>query len=154
MKDFKFEQHTKEEDAINLLKHQHKRLAKQQVLFAAIFLVSLVLLIVFIVSRSVYAYFDGYIALDPNQIRAPSDIYILRAYKNVGDSVQEGDTLYSYVILNHIEALVNVNTEPPFVTRANNMKTEADLARQQIPVLRAQLQQLELQLKSERNDIY
>ena len=154
MKDFKYEQNTKEADALNLLKHQHKRLAKQQVLFAAIFLVSLVLLIVFIVSRSVYAYFDGYIALEPNEIRASDDVYILRVYRNAGDSVQNGDTLFSYVILNHIDALVNINSEPPFVARANNMKTQADLARQQIPVLRAQLQQLELQLKSERNDIY
>lgn len=154
MKDFKYEQNTKEADALNLLKHQHKRLAKQQVLFAAIFLVSLILIVVYVLSRSVYAYYDGYIALEPNEIRASDDVYILRVYRNAGDSVQNGDTLFSYVILNHIDALVNINSEPPFVARANNMKTQADLARQQIPVLRAQLQQLELQLKSERNDIY
>lgn len=154
MKDFKFEQSTTEQDALALLKKQTRRLAKQQVVFASVFLVALIFLILYVVSRSVYTYYDGYIALDKNNIRAAEDIYILDMRASVGDSVQRGDTLFSYVIINHIGDLNNVNTEPPFVQRANDMKTQAMLARQEIPVLREQLRQLQKQLYSERNDIF
>ena len=63
MKDFKFEQSTTEQDALALLKKQTRRLAKQQVVFASVFLVALIFLILYVVSRSVYTYYDGYIAL-------------------------------------------------------------------------------------------
>ena len=154
MKDFKFEQDAQEKDALQLLKHQHKKLAKQQVVFAAVFLTGLIFLILYIVSRSVYTFYDGYISLDKNDIRAVEDIYILDMKASVGDSVQKGDTLFSYVIIDHLGDLNNINTEPPFVQRANDMKTQAMLARQSIPVLKEQLRQLQLQLKSERNDIF
>jgi hypothetical protein len=154
MKDFKFEKSSEEQDALLLLKHQHKKLAKQQVIFAAVFLTGLIFLILYIVSRSVYTYYDGYISLDKNDIRAVEDIYILNMQANVGDSVQKGDTLFSYVIIDHLGDLNNISTEPPFMQRANDMKTQAMLARQEIPVLKEQLRQLQLQLKSERNDIF
>ena len=154
MKDFKFEQDAQEKDALQLLKHQHKKLAKQQVVFAAVFLTGLIFLILYIVSRSVYTFYDGYISLDKNDIRAVEDIYILDMKASVGDSVQKGDTLFSYVIIDHLGDLNNINNEPPFVQRANDMKTQAMLARQSIPVLKEQLRQLQLQLKSERNDIF
>lgn len=154
MKEFKFEQHTEEKDALFLLKQQKKKLAKQQVIFAAAFIVALIFLIFYAVSRSVYTYYDGYISLDKNTIRAAQDIYILKMKANVGDSVQKGDTLFSYVIINHIGELNNIGNEPVYVQRANDMKTQAMLARQEIPVLREQLRQLQLQLHSERNDIF
>lgn len=154
MKDFKFEQNSEEKDALYLLKQQKKKLAKQQVIFAAAFLVALILLILYAISRSVYTYYDGYISLDKNNIRAAEDIYILNMKANVGDSVQKGDTLFSYVIINHLGDLNNVSNEPTFVQRANDMKTQAMLARQEIPVLREQLRQLQKQLESERNDIF
>ena len=154
MKDFKFEQNSEEKDALLLLKNQHKKLAKQQVIFAAVFLTGLILLILYVVSRSVYTFYDGYISLDKNDIRAVEDIYILNMKANVGDSVHKGDTIFSYVIISHLGDLNNINTEPPFVQRANDMKTQAMLARQEIPVLQEQLRQLQLQLKSERNDIF
>lgn len=154
MKEFKFEQHTEEQDALFLLKQQKKKLAKQQVIFAAAFIVALIFLIFYAVSRSVYTYYDGYISLDKNTIRAAQDIYILKMKANVGDSVQKGDTLFSYVIINHIGELNNIGNEPVYVQRANDMKTQAMLARQEIPVLREQLRQLQLQLHSERNDIF
>ena len=45
MKEFKFEQHTEEKDALFLLKQHKKKLAKQQIIFAAAFIVALIFLI-------------------------------------------------------------------------------------------------------------
>lgn len=155
MNNFQFEKSDhKTDDALDLLHAQKKKLAKQQIIFAAIFIVVMILLGLYIISRVIFVYYDGYIKLDTNNIRAIDDMYIMEMKANVGDSVQAGDTLYSYVLLSQV---INQNyfaNEPTYITRTNDMRMQGRLAQQHLIELRTQLAELRKQLSSERNDIY
>lgn len=142
------------DDAIALIKNQKHRLAKQQLIFAAIFVAVCIFLGIYVVSRSIYVYYDGYIRMNNNPVRAYEDMLVLHTYVNVGDSVAEGDTLFSYVLLPQLLTQNDVNVVPLPIQHSNDMKVQAALARQKIPVLQQQLASLEKQLASEKNDIY
>lgn len=144
----------KKDDALDLLKSQKKKLAKQQVIFASIFIVIIILLAIYIVSRVIFVYYDGYIRLDKNDIRAINDMYIVDMRANVGDSIHQGDTLFTYVLLDQVFQHSDVTNEPIYVTRTNDMRMQGRLAQQQLIVLRTQLAELQKQLHSESNDIY
>lgn len=101
-----------------------------------------------------YAQYDGYIKIDQNHVRALDDIYVLRLHKKVGEHVNPGDTLYSYVLLNNIIGQYDVNHRPAVIKEAADMKLQAQLAKQQIPVLRTKLFELQKQIRSESNDIF
>lgn len=156
MNNFQFEkdENNKKKDALDLLHSQKRKLAKQQVIFASIFIVAIILLILYIISRIIFVYYDGYIRLDTNNIRAIDDMYIIDMRANVGDSIQPGDTLFSYVLLSQVISHSDVTNEPVFITRTNDMKMQGRLAQQQLIVLRTQLAELQKQLRSEKNDIY
>lgn len=155
MNNFQFEKdENRTKDALDLLHQQKNKLAKQQVIFAAIFIVALILLGLYLLSRIIFVYYDGYIHLDVNNIRAIDDEMVIDMHVNVGDSVQPGDTLFSYVLLSQIVSRNDVVNEPIFITRNNDMRMQAQLAQQQLLELRTKLQELQKQLKSEKNDIY
>lgn len=155
MNNFQFEKdENRPKDALDLLHAQKRKLATQQVIFAGLFIVVIILLGLYLVSRVIFVYYDGYIKLDVNNIRAMQDEFVLKMNVNVGDSVQPGDTLFSYVLLDQVVTHNDVTNEPVFVTRTNDMRMQGRLAQQQLIVLRTQLAELQKQLKSERNDIY
>ena len=136
------------------LNYQNKKLAKQQTIYAIVFGAILVILVMFAYRRVVYTYYDGYIKLDQNNLRAIDDIYVLDIYKNVGDVVQPGDTLYSYVLLDNLLGQFNVNSVPSIILDHANLKLQAALARQEIPVIQTRINELVKRLKSEKNDIF
>lgn len=155
MNNFQFEKdENRQKDALDLLHSQKKKLARQQVIFASIFIVAIILLGLYILSRIIFVYYDGYIRLDTNHIRAIDDMYITEMKVNVGDSVQPGDTLFSYVLLSQVITHSDYTQEPVFITRTNDMRMQGNLAEQQLIVLRTQLAELQKQLRSESNDIY
>ena len=137
-----------------MLHEQSKRLAKQQVIFACIFLGVVALLAYYVVNRTIYATYDGYIKLDDTKIRALGDIVVLDVYKNVGDEVKAGDTLYSYILLDNLLNQYSLNTIPVAVRDKNDMELQARLAQQEIPVLQTRLAELRRQKASEQKDIY
>ncbi len=154
MNGFNYDTDPQQEDAREMLRYQKTKLAKQQLVFSCFFLFLLILLGIYIVNRIMYAQYDGYIKIDQNHVRALDDIYVLRLHKKVGEHVNPGDTLYSYVLLNNIIGQYDVNHRPAVIKETADMKLQAQLAKQQIPVLRTKLHELQKQMKSESSDIF
>ena len=154
MNEFQYNGTPQEQAMADLLKTQGHRLARQQIIFALIFLLVIVLAAYYIVTRMIWATFDGYITLDENHISAVDDIYILKVNKEMGEVVHKGDTLYSYVLLGNIVNQYDPNILPSAVKETHDMEVQAKLAQQEIPVLRTRLAELRKQKASESSDIY
>ena len=138
----------------DLLKSQSHRLARQQIIFALVFLLVIVLAAYYIVTRMIWAIYDGYITIDENPISAVDDIYVLKINKEIGEVVHKGDTLYSYVLLGNIVNQYDPNILPSAVKETHDMEVQAQLAKEEIPVLRTRLAELKKQKASESSDIY
>ena len=154
MNEFQYNSTPQEQAMADLLKSQSHRLARQQIIFALIFLLIIVLAAYYIVTRMIWAIYDGYVTLDENHICAVDDIYILKVNKEVGEIVHKGDTLYSYVLLGNIVNQYDPNIIPSAVKETHDMEVQAKLAREEIPVLRTRLAELKKQKASESSDIY
>ncbi len=154
MNEFQHNNKPQEQEAVDLLKSQNRRLAKQQIIYAILFFALVAVLSYYVFTKVVYATYDGYITLDDNKMRACDDLLLLKINKNVGDTVQEGDTLYSYVLLSNILDQYDFNTLPTVVRESHDMELQAKLAQQEIPVLRTKLAELRKQQKGEQKDIY
>lgn len=154
MNEFQYDSTPQEQAMADLLKSQSHRLARQQIIFALIFLLIIVLAAYYIVTRMIWAIYDGYVTLDENHICAVDDIYILKENKEVGEIVHKGDTLYSYVLLGNIVNQYDPNIIPSAVKETHDMEVQAKLAREEIPVLRTRLAELKKQKASESSDIY
>ena len=154
MNEFQYDSTPQEQAMADLLKSQSHRLARQQIIFALIFLLIIVLAAYYIVTRMIWAIYDGYVTLDENHIYAVDDIYILKVNKEVGEIVHKGDTLYSYVLLGNIVNQYDPNIIPSAVKETHDMEVQAKLAREEIPVLRTRLAELKKQKASESSDIY
>lgn len=154
MNGFSYDTDPQQEDAREMLRYQKTKLAKQQLIFTCFFLFLLILFGIYVVNRIMYEQYDGYIKIDQNHVRALDDIYVLRLNKKVGEHVNPGDTLYSYVLLNNIIGQYDVNHRPAVIKETADMKMQAQLAKQQIPVLRTKLNELLKQIRSESSDIF
>ena len=154
MNEFQYDSTPQEQAMADLLKSQSHRLARQQIIFALIFLLIIVLVAYYIVTRMIWAIYDGYVTLDENHICAVDDIYVLKVNKEVGEAVHKGDTLYSYVLLGNIVTQYDPNIIPSAVKETHDMEVQAKLAREEIPVLRTRLAELKKQKASESSDIY
>lgn len=154
MNEFQYDSTPQEQAMADLLKSQSHRLARQQIIFALIFLLIIVLAAYYIVTRMIWAIYDGYVTLDENHICAVDDIYVLNVNKEVGEVVHKGDTLYSYVLLGNIVNQYDPNIIPSAVKETHDMEVQAKLAREEIPVLRTRLAELKKQKASESSDIY
>lgn len=154
MKNFNYNTRPKEMNAEEVLIYRKKHLHKQQIIFGLIFTAIVLLLMAYVTRRILYTYYDGYVTLDQNYIRAVDDVFVLKIYKRVGDSVQAGDTLYSYVLLGNLLEQQNVNNRPEIVNDLRQMQLQAELARTEVPVLKVRLAELEKRLKNEENDVY
>ena len=154
MNEFQYDSTPQEQAMADLLKSQSHRLARQQIIFALIFLLIIVLAAYYIVTRMIWAIYDGYVTLDENHICAVDDIYVLKVNKEVGEVVHKGDTLYSYVLLGNIVNQYDPNIIPSAVKETHDMEVQAKLAREEIPVLRTRLAELKKQKASESSDIY
>ena len=154
MNEFQYDSTPQEQAMADLLKSQSHRLARQQIIFALIFLLIIVLAAYYIVTRMIWAIYDGYVTLDENHICAVDDIYILKVNKEVGEIVHKGYTLYSYVLLGNIVNQYDPNIIPSAVKETHDMEVQAKLAREEIPVLRTRLAELKKQKASESSDIY
>lgn len=154
MNEFQYDSTPQKQAMADLLKSQSHRLARQQIIFALIFLLIIVLAAYYIVTRMIWAIYDGYVTLDENHICAVDDIYVLKVNKEVGEVVHKGDTLYSYILLGNIVNQYDPNIIPSAVKETHDMEVQAKLAREEIPVLRTRLAELKKQKASESSDIY
>jgi len=138
----------------DLLKYQKKKLYKQQITFAIIFGVVIAICVGWLYRRIMYTYYDGYIKIDQNNMRAIDDLFVLRIYKEQGEIVHAGDTLYSYILIDNLLSQQNLNVLPGVVSDLHNMQAQAELARAEVPVLKVRLAELAKRLKNEENDVY
>ena len=154
MNEFQYNTTPQDQAMADLLKSQSHRLARQQIIFALIFFFVIILAAYYIVTRMIWAIYDGYITIDENHISAVDDIYVLKVNKEIGEVVHKGDTLYSYVLLGNIVNQYDPNILPTAVKETHDMEVQAKLAQQEIPVLRTRLAELRKQKASETSDIY
>lgn len=154
MNEFQYNSTPQEQAMADLLKTQSHRLARQQIIFALIFFFVIILAAYYIVTRMIWATYDGYVTIDENHISAVDDIYILKVNKEMGEVVHKGDTLYSYVLLGNIVNQYDPNIIPSAVKETHDMEVQAELAKQEIPVLQTKLNELRKQKASESSDIY
>ena len=154
MNEFQYNSTPQEQAMADLLKTQSHRLARQQIIFALIFFFVIILAAYYIVTRMIWATYDGYVTLDENHISAVDDIYILKVNKEMGEVVHKGDTLYSYVLLGNIVNQYDPNIIPSAIKETHDMEVQAELAKQEIPVLQTKLNELRKQKASESSDIY
>ena len=154
MNEFQYNTTPQDQAMADLLKSQSHRLARQQIIFALIFFFVIILAAYYIVTRMIWAIYDGYITIDENHISAVDDIYVLKVNKEIGEVVHKGDTLYSYVLLGNIVNQYDPNILPSAVKETHDMEVQAKLAQQEIPVLRTRLAELRKQKASETSDIY
>lgn len=154
MNEFSFDTDTQERNAAELINYQKKRIATQQVIFSAIFLLLAVMLAFYVARKMIYMELDGYVTLDQNRVRAIDDLFVVSIDKSVGDRVKTGDTLYTYVLLRDLFSLSNPVNEPTTVQNSRSLRLQARLAGEEIPVLRTRKAELDKMIAQQASDVY
>ncbi|MEY8688113.1 SPOR domain-containing protein [Bacteroides sp. AN502(2024)] len=137
----------------SIIRQRRRKIARQQLIYTIILLIIVSLICVWLYRKTVYAEFDGYVALDITEFRSDEDIYFLRANVRVGDLVLPGDTLFSYTIAANFFDHTHNDYEPAIVARNRDIKVQYGLARQDIEVLKVRIAELEKQLATEDHNI-
>ena len=153
MKEFSFTSEDQQNDIESILRERKQKIATQQIVFTAILFCILVIVALWIGKKILYTEFDGYINTDLNTIRTADDVYILETYKDVGDFVVPGDTLFSYVYSHIFYSHESTDSEPTVVVQNRNMRVDYGLAYQDLEVLRVRIKELKKQLENEDHNI-
>ncbi len=153
MKNFKFTSVYEEQEIESILKKRKRKIAKQQLTFTLIFLAVLGVIILYIVRKTVYTEFDGYLNTEYNNVRAVDDLFLIETHKRVGELVFPGDTLFSYVDLANFTGMDNLFSESQFVSKGREWRVQYNLARQDIEVLRVRIKELKRMLATESHNI-
>ena len=77
--------------------NEKKKQNKQQALFASIFALVIIIVVLYCIRKFVYIDFNGYVVVHNVSFRASEDVFVYDIYKHNGDLVVPGDTIYSYV---------------------------------------------------------
>ena len=153
MKNFSFTSHDPNNDIENILKQRKKTIAKQQLIFAIIFIFLLMIILLWTLDRIIYTEFDGYLNTDMNVLRSPEDIYVLENHKKVGDFIAPGDTLISYVYAENFFSHETSVEEPAVIAQNRNMTVQYGLAKQDLAVTQVRIQELKRQLATTDHNI-
>lgn len=106
----------------------------------------------YLVRKTIYTEFDGYVHTEYKDLRAVEDIYLFDQFTEEGDIVVPGDTLYAYTYLSMFDS-GNVGTQPDIIVNDRNMKLQRDNAYAEASVLRVRIAELEEQIRREENNI-
>ena len=154
MKDFRYDAPQKEAEIEYILKTRKQKIARQQAVFMALFVMAVLSVIYYWGYRQVYTELDGYIYADVNNVRASDDILLLTIFPELGQEVHPGDTLYSYLFLSGFLEPENISREPEIVTlhrqsfqKLEEMAGEADVLRSRIAVLKKNIECQERDIK-------
>ena len=152
MKDFKYSTTQQEVEIESILKQRKRKIAKQQIIFSLILTCILAVVALYFVRKIVYTDFDGYIDTDFNDVRAMDDLFVMEVYKDIGDIVVPGDTLFSYVYLTNFKEQEYIGSEPDIISQNRHLWVQYNLARQDIDVLRVRITELKRQLVIENHN--
>lgn len=136
----------------SLIKERNRKIARQQIIFAIILLIIIGLLVWYLLRKTIYTEFDGYVHTEYKDLRAIEDIYLFDQYTEEGDIVVPGDTLYSYTYVNMFGS-GNIGSQPSIVVNDRNMRLQRDNAYAEANVLRVRISELEAQIEREDNNI-
>jgi hypothetical protein len=153
MKEFSFSSEERQNDIESILKERKKKIATQQIIFSLILGVIVIIILLWMGKKILYTEFDGYINTDLNTIRTADDVYILETYKDVGDFVVPGDTIFSYVYSHVFYSHESTDSEPTVVVQNRNMRVDYGLACQDLEVMRVRIKELKKQLETEDHNI-
>lgn len=153
MKNFKYSTTQQEVEIESILKQRKRKIAKQQIIFSLILTCILAVVALYFVRKIVYTDFDGYIDTDFNDVRAMDDLFVMEVYKDIGDIVVPGDTLFSYVYLTKFKEQEYIGSEPDIISQNRHLWVQYNLARQDIDVLRVRITELKRQLVIENHNI-
>lgn len=153
MQSFSFKSDFNENQNIErIIQERNRKLAKQQVIFSMLLLIIIAFLVWYCARKVLYTEFDGYIQTQYKDYRAVDDLYLFDQYREVGDIVIPGDTLYSYVFLN-LFGIGNLESEPAVLVNERNVRLQLNVATADVNVLRVRIHELENQIDLEDNNI-
>lgn len=153
MKEFHFATEREQAEIAQILNQRKKKIAKQQVIFFAIFVLILVVVALYCVRRVVYADYNGYVVVHNVRFRASEDIFVHDIFKHNGDLVVPGDTIYSYVSMNWFHELGNINTESEVIVNSRDLQLQYGLEYQNLDVISARIKEIERQIEIEDHNI-
>lgn len=153
MKEFHFTTESEQAEIAQIMYQRKKKIAKQQIIFLAIFVVIMAVVVLYCVRRVVYADYNGYVVVHNVRFRASEDIFVHDIYKHNGDLVVPGDTIYSYVSMNWFHELGNINTESEVIVNSRDLQLQYGLEYQNLDVIRARIREIERQIEIEDHNI-
>lgn len=153
MKEFNFNQKHQDDNLEALLSYRKKKIAKQEVVFTVILITILTMFILYAVKKIRYTEFDGYITTEIIDVKANDDLFVTKVYKEVGNFVQPGDTLFSYIYMQHFMEYINMNNRPDIVDKERDVQLDFQNVRNEINLLKAQIAEVEKQLRTEDHNI-
>ncbi|MFR9651206.1 MAG: hypothetical protein SNG35_04195 [Rikenellaceae bacterium] len=106
MKSFKFSRRSIDR-ASNVVNEIREGARRQNRLYATIFILLLIFAGIYILRRVMMDSYDGFIVTKDVDIRHSNDIEILEYHVKPGDRVNEGDTLYSYMVVDLFNQISN-----------------------------------------------
>ncbi|MBQ5827791.1 MAG: hypothetical protein IIW47_03230 [Bacteroidales bacterium] len=127
MKEFHFTAESEQAEIAQIMYQRKKKIAKQQIIFFAIFVLIMAVVVLYCVRRVVYADYNGYVVVHNVRFRASEDIFVHDIYKHNGDLVVPGDTIYSYVSMNWFHELGNINTESEVIVNSRDLQLQYGL---------------------------
>ncbi len=121
MKQFKLRNN--EQSADNVIKAINRRTKRQSRMYSYVFIAIVLVVTCYILNAISVEEYDGYISHRDIKMRSVSNIAIVDYFVKPGDIVNEGDTLYSLLMIDWLEDRVN-----PFSSDlANDKKIDSDL---------------------------
>lgn len=153
MEDFSFNNSFEDRHFEEILKERKRKVSRQQLVFLILFLILLWFIGMYMARRVIYADFDGYMTTDYHNLRAMEDLFVHKTYCNIGDRIEPGDTLLSYVFTSHFMGNENVFSEPDVLSQNRKLRTDYSLAGQDVHVLKVRIGELKRRLEVQDHNI-
>lgn len=153
MKNFTYRSLDEKDNIEAVLRQRKKKINRQQIIAAVIIFIICGVAALYVIDKTFYTEYDGYMHIDMNKVRAPYDIYLDSVYVKPGDVVHVGDTLYSYYVLDWLVLEVNPNDEPSILSAGRNLKLQYSDVLQKISVLQVRIAELKKQIALEGHNI-
>lgn len=153
MKNFTYRSLDEKDNIEAVLRQRKKKVNRQQIIAAVIIFIICAVGALYVIDKTFYTEYDGYMHIDMNKVRAPYDIYLDSVYVHPGDVVHIGDTLYSYYVLDWLVLEVNPNDEASILSAGRNLKLQYSDVLQKISVLQVRIAELKKQISLEGHNI-
>lgn len=153
MKEFMYNAPEREAEIKLIQKLQKQKIAKQQIIFIAIFFVIVACFIYYIGYKQYYLEFPGNVHVNLHKVRASEDLIVFDMNKELGDIVVPGDTVFSYMFLSYLIEQENVNKEADVMTSYRKAELKHEEAVNAKSVTETMILELKKAISEEENNI-